>query len=171
MHPRKGIPKTAVWRGAPLFIAALLAVVALLGTTMAGATRSQTGKEGSGADASQQLVGTWRLISWVNVDQDGNTTPLLQHPVGKLTYTSRGDQWVVLADRGAGGPDAKLWYSGTFDVHPRAHKVIHHVRFSSSKPYEGIDLVRHYKLRGDRLVLSFPVGTSSTSYVRWVRAR
>jgi hypothetical protein len=77
--------------------------------------------------------------------------------------------WSVFGERHrTGAADPRNWYTGTFSVRPRAHEVVHHVRYSSIAGYEGADLVRHYRRHGDRLVLSFPVSPTNTAYARWM---
>jgi hypothetical protein len=96
---------------------------------------------------------------------------LYKQPVGKLTYTRRGDVWAFTGERHRTSPsDPSLWYTGTFDGRKRAHKVVHHVRFASIPQLQGTDLVRRYKLRGDRLILSASAGSNLTVDLHWRRA-
>jgi Lipocalin-like domain len=52
---------------------------------------------------AERLVGTWRLVSFDLVDGSGNVVaqPMGSKPVGKLTYTTEGTMWALVARRGA----------------------------------------------------------------------
>jgi hypothetical protein len=55
-------------------------------------------------------------------------------------------------------------------VREKAREVVHRVRFGSTPAgYEHMDLVRKYRLRGDRLVLSVAVTAELTLHLYWVR--
>src|SRR5262245_29624856 len=94
------------------------------------------------AGVTEKFIGTWRLKGAVVRDQAGNTTPVSE-PVGKLTYTAQGDVWALVG----GGSQPRAWYTGTFDVRPRTHTVIHHVQYSTTAGYEGTDLTRRVHFR------------------------
>jgi len=45
----------------------------------------------AGAKDSEDLVGTWRLVSMVRPDSNGHWQPFWdEHPIGLLTYTADG---------------------------------------------------------------------------------
>jgi hypothetical protein len=62
-------------------------------------------------------------------------------------YTAQGDVWALFGSGGQPG----TWYTGTFDVRPRTHTVVHHVQYATSPDQEGTDLTRRYRFRGDSL--------------------
>jgi hypothetical protein len=121
------------------------------------------------------LIGTWRLTSFPVTDQNGEVVGSLygDDPVAKVTYMPQGEMWAFVGSRVRTGatPDQQLWYTGPFKVRARAHEVVHQIQWSSLPQIEGTNLVRHYSLRGDRLVLSFPVSDTTTAHGRFVRVR
>ena len=92
-------------------------------------------------------------------------------PVAKVTYTPQGEMWAFVGARDRMDPTQQLWYTGPFKVRARAHEVVHQVEWSSGPGLEGTKQVRNYSLRGDRLVLSFPLGDTATASGHFVRAR
>ena len=121
----------------------------------------------SEAAVRAELIGTWRFVSeWIE-DKDGNVvgSAFGGEGAGKLTYTPRGDVWAATGRR-----HQQIWYTGTFDVRPRARKVVHHVQFASQSDIEGTDLVRRYRLREHRLKLSFALTPDLTGVIVWTRA-
>jgi hypothetical protein len=122
----------------------------------------------------RHLAGSWQLMSFALRSADGTLSyPFGKDAVGKLTYTRDGNQWATIGRRGASKnlPDA-FWYTGTFDVNLKRRTVIHHVQYSSITAYEDTDLVRSFKLRGNRLTLTIaptaPGGT--TGVITWVKS-
>lgn len=120
-----------------------------------------------------QLVGSWRLVSFALRNADGTLSyPYGQDAVGKLTYTRDGHQWATGARRGASKnvPDA-FWYTGTFDVNLKRRTVVHHVQYSSISAWEGTDLVRGYKIAGNRLTLTIAPDSpgGATGVLKWKR--
>src|SRR5829696_9614579 len=93
-----------------------------------------------------QLLGTWRLLSWENRGAEGDVThPFGPDAVGYLTYTADGYMFVVLmrAERAvfsagdlltgshrerAAAAASYISYAGTYEL--RASTVVHHVRAS-----------------------------------------
>lgn len=121
---------------------------------------------------SVPIIGTWRLISAGNVDQDGRFEPFAEygpHPIGYLMYDGTGHMCVSLAN-----PNHPHWgneekptdaekiesfrvmfaYCGTFEVQEEAHRIIHRPEMASWPHYVGTDQVRPYRLEGNRLILS-----------------
>ena len=93
------------------------------------------------AQAGESVVGSWRLLSWVQEDVESKVVQTVfgDNPVGVITYTSDGHMSVFIANpkrRPAGGPfvtaaeAADLYrtmvaYSGTYSVDGNevTHKV------------------------------------------------
>jgi Lipocalin-like domain len=147
-----------------LLLASGLAVIASAGA--ASATSAERPGAATRADVTEALIGTWRLKSAVARDQSGHLTPLYSDPVGKLTYTPRGDMWALVGTRGEPG----FWYTGVFEVFPKTRTVVHHVEYSSNLSYDGTDQVRQYKfLSRNRLRLRAGGPTSYLELV-WRRA-
>lgn len=169
MNPQRRITRSTIGRATALLGAALLVALGLAAIAIAGPSKGQSAKPTTRAEVAQALVGTWRLTAFPITDQDGNVTHSYSpQPAGKLTYTPQGDVWALVADKTNPG---KLWYTGTLEVRARAQEVVHHVQYSSVPQFEGQKLVRHYDLRGNRLVLSFPVSDTETAHGTFVRVR
>lgn len=139
---------------------------------------------------SDAFVGTWRLVSYRWIDDDGRVTfPYGHAPVGYLIYTDDGHMAVnfmsasrrrFLAGRfsDATGEEQRRAkktyqaYSGTYEV--RDDKMIHHVEVSLFPNWVGMDQERYFELADNRLCLStepLPFGGSRmTAYLEWERA-
>jgi Lipocalin-like domain len=127
------------------------------------------------AQVVRQLAGSWQLLSFTLRSPDGTLSyPYGKDAVGKLTYTRDGHQWATGARRGVSKnlPDA-FWYTGTFDVNLKRQTIVHHVQYSSISAWEGTDLVRSFKLRGNRLTLTIAPTTSDgqTGVLTWKKLR
>jgi hypothetical protein len=118
----------------------------------------------------EALIGTWRLISWQDVD---GATPLGDSPRGYLVYTPDGHVFVQMAARKRPklfGPSTSprrgpvllettpantalgfVSYCGTFEV--RDGEVLHHMEFAISPSNDGRVEHRSVVLNGDRLIL------------------
>ena len=117
---------------------------------------------------SNPFVGTWRLraVERKNL-ATGETAPLWgEHPSGTLIYTAQGRMSaLVLAESrkapgGATPAEAEaaalfrsmVAYAGRYTIEPT--RVIHHVEQSWNQAWTGTDVVRFYKLEGNRLTLT-----------------
>jgi Lipocalin-like domain len=120
----------------------------------------------------EQLVGRWRLVSYVARADDGSRAfPLGRNAQGSLLYTSGG--WMAAqvgaADRErfttedfVGASDAEraiafssyLAYCGPYQV--AGDVVTHHVVMSSIPNWVGTEQVRSFELVGDELLLRTP---------------
>lgn len=140
--------------------------------------------------ASADLVGTWRLRSWVAEADDGIEHPMGEMPEGVLVYTSDGTMITTIGRPGRSpiegddilaGPDHQrieaftsfIAYSGTFRV--LGGDVIHDVAMSLFPNWVGTRQRRHVSLSGDgrRLELSADAfllrGRLSVQRLRWER--
>lgn len=127
----------------------------------------------SGVDPlrAADLVGTWRLVSWAAVADDGEArAPFGDDPLGYVVYTSGGHMITTISRAGrtlTGGdltsaPDTArlaayasfIAYSGTF--HVDGEDVVHIVEMSSLPDWVGTEQRRHADLEdgGATLVLS-----------------
>jgi hypothetical protein len=142
-----------------------------------GAAKGESAGDGDrrAAAVKRQLVGTWRLVSFVLVNEQGATVghPYGQDPAGKLTYTRDGNVW---AHTGQGAPPqaarAANWYTGIFRVDVEARAVVHRVEYSSIPDWEGTRPVRRFEFAGRRrLTLSTlpagPEGAKTYGVLRW----
>ncbi len=126
--------------------------------------------EGRFGSAKEKLVGTWKLVSASTTTSTGerSETPYGIDPVGLLTYTDEGRIAAMISHDGrkalfSGGGSLEeqaeafktfFGYAGRYTV--GGDKVTHHVEISSIENYVGRDLVRYFKLQGDRLTLVTP---------------
>jgi hypothetical protein len=174
MSPQSKVTIPTIGRSTAVVVMVIALLVALGAAAIAtaGASKGQSGKPKTRAEVEKALVGNWRVTSFPITNQNGDVVGDLygDDPVGKITYTAQGDVWAFVGARDRTDPSRALWYSGAFKVRARAHEVVHLVEWSSVPGIEGTDQVRHYSLRGDRLVLSFPLG-DNTAHGHFVRAR
>ncbi len=122
--------------------------------------------------SEDQLVGTWRLLSFEAQNEAGCITfPFGEDAVGFITYTSDGYMSVQFgrADRArlsvadwAGAPSPEIAdaargyiaYCGRYEV--RGGDVVHHVDSSLMPNWIGGDQVRQIAHGGDTITLSTP---------------
>ena len=154
---------------------ASLAVCVLTVPTLAG----QVSKPGS---VRAQLLGNWKLVSYVSFDQNGGSSPG-NYDVGRVVYDASGEMSAHLMDskRAAANPttDAArseayrtyLAYFGPFTIDEQRGTVTHHVVGASFPQWVGSDQVRYYQLSPDgrRLTLSTRAGDRVTGTLQWVR--
>jgi hypothetical protein len=116
--------------------------------------------------AGEELVGSWRLVSFELRAPDGDVT----HPFGKdatgyLFYNEQGFMSAAFMGAKRARPDsddlaeaakgvnfdAFNAYCGPYEV--KADRVIHHVEVASLPQFTGTDQERLFSVEGDRLVL------------------
>ena len=123
------------------------------------------------ADA-QKFHGTWRLISFENVDENGERRA---RPMGgQLTYTKDGlmsAQLMPEQEEGGDGSTRPYYaYFGTYQVNPETKTVSHKVEGSNVSAWVGTTLVRHYTFdANDRLVLTVKENDRDTIILEWAR--
>ena len=113
------------------------------------------------------LVGTWRMTSWVREDcATGRLSDALgPDPVGYVSYHGDGRMMALVVAKDRHGPadelpteaekaglfDTMLAYAGTYTLDDE--KVVHHIDVSWNQGWTGRDVVRYYNLEGDGLTL------------------
>ncbi|MFE0043505.1 lipocalin-like domain-containing protein [Streptomyces albireticuli] len=120
--------------------------------------------------AAAELAGTWRLVSYVDVDEAGGTSegPLGPTPEGLLIYDEQGYMAVSMMRAGpsaAAGPGQRaggaaparqretfMGYAGRWRLADE-RTVVHHVEVSAHGHQVGRELVRELERDGDRIVL------------------
>lgn len=155
----------------------------LLVTLAAGVSHAQT----------PLVVGTWRLVSFESRDKSGEVRyPLGRNATGQISYGADGSMSAILVqpDRPPfvsgdmqRGTDAEVRsafegfvaYFGSYSIDAEKGTVTHHVKGSSFPNWTGSDLVRFYKLEGEKLTLStLPFlygGESSEAVLVWERVK
>jgi hypothetical protein len=146
------------------------------------------GKPVSGAtEARSPLIGTWKLVSWQVVAEDGAPQDIFgKSPNGYLVLTPEGRSIVVTTAGGRrGGMDdasrialhkSMLAYSGRYRV--EGDDFITTVDISWNEEWNGTEQRRHYRIEGDKLTIEsapapsivFP-GKSDFRRLVWVRER
>jgi hypothetical protein len=134
-----------------------------------------------------QFVGTWRLVSWENRDEDGNVSyPVGQDAFGYVMYTEDGymSATVMEANRPnfavgdflGGTPEEQAMaaqtyvaYCGKYEI--QANKVIHYVEASLFPNWVGVKQERFFEFKGNLLSLSTaPMlmnGKQQTAHLIW----
>jgi Lipocalin-like domain len=114
------------------------------------------------------LLGTWKMISWKRelVATGEKNDVLGPDPIGYINYGTDGRFYALVVSRDRPAPatvppsdyeklklyDSMLAYAGSYTVDDE--KAVHHVDASWNQSWTGTDLVRYYKLNGDRLSIS-----------------
>jgi hypothetical protein len=120
------------------------------------------------ADAA--LVGTWRLVSWIEEETESKTQHKVfgDNPAGLITYTADGRMMVIFIDpnrKPAGGPNATdneaaqlyrtmVAYAGAYSVEGK--KVTHKIEVSWNQVWNGTDQQRFFEIRDNRLTIKTP---------------
>jgi Lipocalin-like domain len=145
------------------------------------------------APAAQQLIGTWKLVSYVGEDvASGNKTDVMgPHPSGYIEYGRDGRMIVIIVGTDRKKPAGSvatpaealslltslLAYAGTWTLDTAAHTVTHHIEVSWDQTRTGESHVRTYRFEGDRLTLTTQpsrdpaTGRPSVRTVVWERVR
>lgn len=124
----------------------------------------------------EDLIGTWRLVSWELVYADGRPSehPLGPDAAGFLMYAGDGHVSATLMRKAAtadAGALQALAYAGRFEV--ASGVVTHIIEVASDPALVGLRNRREIAISGDRLVLSgadFTPGSARTQRITWRRA-
>jgi hypothetical protein len=148
----------------PRFVIVMLLVFAL---AVPASMLAQGSKDPSAAQARNQLVGTYRLVSYQRkLVATGETEDLLgKAPTGYIIYTREGRMMAFLAKDGRPKPKdmatmtdkersdlfkTMVAYSGTYDFD--GQKVTHHIDASWNQLWTGTNVVRNVAFEGRRVV-------------------
>jgi Lipocalin-like domain len=118
-------------------------------------------------DPAMQLVGTWKLVSWLTRFDGADTVePYGPNAKGRLVLTPD-RHWVIIVtgpnrkpaksvEEKAALLDSVLTYSGAYTV--EADKINIHVEMSSNEIYTGTNQnqMRFFRIEGDKLTLRTP---------------
>jgi len=137
------------------------------------------------ANDQAKVVGTWKLVSFVNEFQDGSEAKGAygQHPTGYVIFTSEGRVMFMVEAEGRKAPESDeqraaafrtiIAYTGTYTLD--AGKFVTKVDVSGNPSWVGTEQVRDYKLDGDTLkvisawVMSPNLGKMTRATVTWER--
>jgi Lipocalin-like domain len=150
-------------------------------------------KAGQTASDQQQILGTWKLVSYVReeVASGAKSDVMGAHPCGYINYGPDGRMIVIIAgsDRkrplgSVATPDeaealirSMLAYAGSYTIDSQAKTVTHQIDVSWDQSRTGESLVRHYSLDGDRLTLTTEpsndpaTGTKTIRTVTWEKVK
>jgi hypothetical protein len=124
----------------------------------------------SNSFAAESVVGSWRLVSWVEVDMESKTvrTVFGDNPTGVITYTPDGRMSVLIVDpkrKPPAGPKATdaeadelyrtmIAYSGTYTLD--GNKVTHKIEVSWNQAWTGTNQERFIEVKDDQLTIKTP---------------
>jgi hypothetical protein len=120
----------------------------------------------SAADDRQQMIGFWKLVSYVvEIQATGQIEPVMgQHPTGYVNFSSEGRVMFILT--GEGRKPAKtteeradllntlVAYTGTFRI--EGDRWITKVDVAWNPEWVGTEQARHFKIDDDRLQVLTP---------------
>ena len=136
------------------------------------------------ARVKQQLVGSYKLVSFVNIDQNGVATKS-PFAIGQISYDAAGRMSAQLMREGRARlttPQASeaerataysgfISYYGRYTIDADKGTVTHHVEGGMSPNMVGAELVRYYEFSpdGKSLFLSVKNGERVTGRLQWDR--
>ena len=137
--------------------------VGLVALVMASAVWSKS-------QAAESVVGSWRLVSWIEVETESKAAhaPFGDSPMGVITYTSDGHMSLIIADpkrKPATGPKANeteaadlyrtmVAYSGAYSVD--GNKVTHNIEVSWNQAWNGTSQQRFIEVKDSQLTIKTP---------------
>src|ERR1700734_783437 len=123
---------------------------------------------------AEKLIGTWRLLRFVDTDASGKVThPYGEKPIGYFVYDPTGHLSIQIMRTPATPPfasgnddqgtdqevraayDGYIAYFGTYRVDEAKSVVTHVVEGSLGPSFTGTDQRRPFKLEGDTLIIQF----------------
>jgi hypothetical protein len=142
--------------------------------------------EQSASDVQKRLVGNWRLVSFVNIDEKGVERPG-GYDSGRIMYDAHGNMAAQLMRNGrarlstpsteterAAAYTGFLAYYGRYEIDHVAGRVTHKVEGSTNPNWVSTELVRYYAFSPDdsRLMLSLKNAEGRiTGTLTWERLR
>jgi hypothetical protein len=139
------------------------------------------------ADDRADIVGTWKLVSFIVEFQDGRP-PLAEYgqsPMGYTVFTPEGRAITIIEAEGRKPPTTDeervqmfrtmFAYSGLYRF--EGNKYVTKVDVSWNPGWDGTEQVRFYKLQGDRLdvvsdwLIVRPGAKPSRGVIAWQRVR
>jgi len=141
--------------------------------------------------AADSVVGSWRLVSWVEVETESKSVhaPFGDNPTGVITYTPDGRMSLFIIDpkrKPAAGPKATdaeadelyrtmIAYSGAYSI--EGNKVTHKIEFSWNQAWTGTNQQRFVEVKDNQLIIKTPPiispvsGKESVHTLVWERVK
>ena len=133
-------------------------------------TRPSLAQTGQTARVQEQVVGTWKLVSYVREDgvTGAKSNVMGDHPSGYIHYGLDGRMIVVIVGSGRrkpAGPVATpdeaealirsmLAYAGRYTIDSKAGTITHQIDVSWDESRTGESFVRHYRVDRNQLTLT-----------------
>jgi hypothetical protein len=133
-----------------------------------------------------RFVGNWRLVTFMNIDEKGVTTPS-PYTGGRIMYDAAGQMAAQLTHANrpplpASPGDAQraaaqasyLAYYGGYQIDAAANRVTHHVEGSTNPSWPKTALVRYFVFSDDNNTLTLSVRNDAgrvTGTLTWARIR
>jgi hypothetical protein len=146
---------------------------------------------GSRSQAADLVVGSWRLVSWAEVETESKVvhTPFGENPTGLITYTPDGRMSLFIIDlkrKPLSSPkpsDAEavelyrtmIAYSGAYSL--EGNKVTQRIEVSWNQAWTGTNQQRFFEVKDDMLTIKTPqiispiTGKESVSTLVWERVK
>lgn len=107
---------------------------------------------------SSVIKGTWKLDSFEVKKSDGQIIqPFGSDAIGYVNYSASGHFSVQFMPRKQVEGGVKgVSYFGTYEYNREKDYIVHHVEGSLFRSKEGLDKIRHARLRGKSLTLTCP---------------
>jgi hypothetical protein len=122
------------------------------------------------AHAAAAVVGTWRLVSWIEEEAETKIQhkPFGDNPAGLITYTADGRMMVMFTDPNRKPPAAlkatdseaaqlyrtMVAYSGAYTV--EGDKITHKIEVSWNQACNGTDQQRFFEVKENHLTIRTP---------------
>jgi lipocalin-like protein len=143
------------------------------------------------SQAAEPLVGSWRLVSWVEVETESKSVhaPFGDNPSGMITYTTDGHMSLFIIDpkrKPPAGPKATdaeadglyrtmIAYAGAYNT--EGNKVTHKIQFSWNQAWTGTNQQRFFEVTDNQLTIKTPPiispvsGKESVHTLLWERMK
>jgi Lipocalin-like domain len=143
------------------------------------------------AQTTNDLVGTWTLVS-ITLEQDGKKTDFYgPNPRGQVTYDLNGHVLFIITrsdlpkfasnNREAGTPEetkavvqGSIAYFGTYSVNETEKTITTHIESCTFPNWNGTDRKSSFDISGDELniaVINTPSTGTGTAHLVWKRAK
>ena len=142
--------------------------------------------EQTASEIQKRLVGNWRLVSFVNIDEKGVERPG-GYDAGRIVYDAHGNMAAQLMRNGrarlstpsteaerAAAYSGYIAYYGRYEIEPSAARITHKVEGSTNPNWVPTDLVRYYRFadNDNRMMLSLKNADGRiTGTLTWERLR